>query len=52
MDSLFYALGYKLEAQVILILLTLSIGIPLYEKDKFSWNMALQAGTPFILAEY
>ena len=24
----------------------------LYEKDKFSLKMALQAGTPFILAEY
>ena len=47
-DSLFYALGYKIVAQVIFILLTLSIGLPLYKKDKFPLNMALQAGTPFI----
>ena len=38
-DSLFYALGYKIVAQVIFILLTLPIGLPLYEKDKFPLNM-------------
>ena len=51
-DTLFYALGYKIVAQVIFCLLTLSIGLSLYEKDKFSLKMGLQAGTPFILAQY
>ena len=51
-DFYFYAQGYTIVAQVIYILLTLSIRLSLYEKDKFSLKMALQAGTPFILAEY
>ena len=51
-NSLSYALGYKIVAQVICILLTLSFRLSLYEKDKFSLKMALQAGTPIILAEY
>ena len=50
-DSLFYEQGSKIVWQVIFILLTLSIGLFLYEKVKFSLKIALQTETPFILAD-